>query len=227
MDLHLPDRFTWAPVPRPLLGAPLRGLDEAVLKVALRFFAHLADARGPVKGVFRSALTADPVLVDALGGPESAPDRVASALARLVEGGLLLEVPLEGGEALYLLNTPRHRAWVESAQQGRARLPAPPAPPPAPAGAGRSDLFRLYEENIGPITPLVAERLKALEADYSPEWLEGAVWEAVRHNRRRLSYIEAVLRRWEEEGRGPDGVPRRHPEAIRIQDYARWRREAR
>lgn len=64
----------------------------------------------------------------------------------------------------------------------------------------KANIFRLYEENIGPLTPLLAARLKDAEKDYLPTWIEYAVSEAVTHNKRSWDYIDAILRRIKTEG---------------------------
>jgi DnaD/phage-associated family protein len=65
----------------------------------------------------------------------------------------------------------------------------------------RSNMFKLYEENIGPLTPFIADRLKDAEAMYSAEWIGDAIEEAVLHNARNWKYCEAILKHWKEEGR--------------------------
>ena len=72
----------------------------------------------------------------------------------------------------------------------------------APALFDRQNIFRLYEENIGPLTPLIADALKDAEETYSPEWIAEAIDLAVRNNKRSWRYCEAILKRWKEEGRG-------------------------
>jgi DnaD/phage-associated family protein len=69
--------------------------------------------------------------------------------------------------------------------------------PPPPE---RPNIFRLYEENIGPLTPLIADALQDAEKTYPPEWVAEALGTAVKNNKRNLKYVEAILRRWKEEG---------------------------
>lgn len=65
----------------------------------------------------------------------------------------------------------------------------------------RPNIFALYEQNIGLLTPLIAEDLKDALNHYPEEWIEDAFREALQHNKRKWSYISAILRRWETEGR--------------------------
>ena len=65
----------------------------------------------------------------------------------------------------------------------------------------RPNIFVLYEQNIGLLSPLIAEELKDASDHFPMEWIEAAFREAVQHNKRKWSYIRAILRRWETEGR--------------------------
>jgi len=58
----------------------------------------------------------------------------------------------------------------------------------------------LYEENIGMLTPAIAESLKDIAEKYPPGWFEEALKEAVKLEHRNLKYIEAILERWQVEG---------------------------
>ena len=79
-------------------------------------------------------------------------------------------------------------------------------------GAGRSDpgtlhsqndrtSITLYEQNIGPLTPILAETLQEAEDTYPAEWIEEAIRMAVTKNVRNWRYVEAILRSWKEKGR--------------------------
>jgi DnaD/phage-associated family protein len=65
----------------------------------------------------------------------------------------------------------------------------------------RPNIFVLYEQNIGLLSPLLADELKDAADQFPAEWIEAAFREAVQHNKRKWSYIRAILRRWETEGR--------------------------
>ncbi|MBA7631346.1 hypothetical protein ES703_38877 [subsurface metagenome] len=61
-------------------------------------------------------------------------------------------------------------------------------------------ISKLYEENIGVLTPVAAERLKDIAERYPPGWFGEALKEAVARGARNLKYIEAILERWKAEG---------------------------
>ena len=63
------------------------------------------------------------------------------------------------------------------------------------------NIFILYEENIGPLTPMIAESLTEIENNYPHEWIEDAFQEALKNNVRKLRYIEAILINWLEAGK--------------------------
>ncbi|PZW20805.1 DnaD/phage-associated family protein [Thermosporothrix hazakensis] len=65
----------------------------------------------------------------------------------------------------------------------------------------RPNIFSLYEQNIGLLSPMVADELKDAATHYPPGWIEQAFRVAVEQNKRKWSYIRAILRRWETEGR--------------------------
>jgi DnaD/phage-associated family protein len=59
----------------------------------------------------------------------------------------------------------------------------------------------MYEENIGPLTPLAADALKEAEKEYPTGWIEDAMRKAVKNNARNWRYVETILKRWQREGR--------------------------
>ena len=70
------------------------------------------------------------------------------------------------------------------------------------------NIFSLYEQNIGIITPMMAEELKEAKKLYPPQLIEEAFKEAVTLNKRSWKYIARILERWASEGKD-DGEYRR------------------
>lgn len=67
----------------------------------------------------------------------------------------------------------------------------------------KPNIFRLYEENIGPLTPLVADALRSAESDYPEPWITEAFAIACEQNKRRWAYILGVLKNFKEQGFTP------------------------
>lgn len=63
--------------------------------------------------------------------------------------------------------------------------------------------FVLYESNIGPLTPMIADAIKDAEQTYSQEWVSRAILEAAKSNVRNMKYIEAILHGYAQRG-SPD-----------------------
>lgn len=152
--------------------------------------------------VTRRELAADGTLARALSNlcGDDGREALGRGLALAVERGSLLRVEAKGdgrGEELYLLATPSNRRAAEGLAGADLHLeePLPPAAPAEPP-----NIFALYEENIGAITPLIADDLKDAEERYPPQWIEAAFREAVSLNKRSWRYIHSILRRWEAEG---------------------------
>ena len=120
-----------------------------------------------------------------------------SGLEKAVERGSILRSQHKA-DVFYFLNSPRGRAAAEAFAKGQWResariLSAPPVE--------RPNVFKLYEENIGALTPLIADALKDAEELYDPAWIADAIEVAVKNNKRNWKYCEAILKRWKEEGR--------------------------
>ena len=61
----------------------------------------------------------------------------------------------------------------------------------------------LFEQNVGMITPLIADMIRDAVMDYpAAEWYEAAFRIAVKNNARNLNYVLAILKSWKENGFG-------------------------
>jgi len=68
------------------------------------------------------------------------------------------------------------------------------------------NIFQLYEQNIGPMTPFMAEKLKAAEKEYPPDWIPKAFEKAVEQNVRKWAYIHRILENWRRDGFSTNGT---------------------
>jgi DnaD/phage-associated family protein len=193
------------PLPAPFFAELLPAIDNlGELKITLYAFWHLDQQEGNFRFLRRAELAADTDLMAGLASnPEAAQPALDDALERAVLRGTLLKATVdypEQTETLYFLNSARGRAAVQSLGKGDWR-PDFTSRPPLALNLERPNIFRLYEEHIGPLTPMIAENLRDAEATYPMEWVEDALRIAVENNVRRWRYVEAILRSWQEEGR--------------------------
>ncbi len=176
----------------------------AEMKVTLYCFWRLQQKEGAVPYLRLREMLADSAFLSGLAARD---DELRAALQdgleRAAARGTLLHVQVQGDgweEDLYFMNTPRGQAAVGGIERGEW-MPGIGPGAPVELTVERPNLFTLYEQNVGPLTPIIADRLRDLEASYSQAWIEEAFEIAVKYNKRSLSYIEAILNRWQTEGR--------------------------
>ena len=181
-------------VPEPFLTDVLPQIDSLdELKICLQFFRWLNSQPGLDRYVSQDA-----VLEHALEENGTLTnERVLIALAQACEHGVLLQVNYDG-EPFYFLNTPRARSIQRAIAKGVWRPDSVQASVVQPQ---RPNLYQLYEQNIGPLTPILSQVLADAENTYPAEWLEEAISLAVKKNVRNWNYVEAILRSWKEKGR--------------------------
>ena len=210
-------------VPAQFFSELLPSIDSlAELRLCLYFFWRLDRMEGEFRFLRAADIQADAKFMSMLG--ENPPAALQAALEAAVAHGALLrgQPPArqgESAEAYYFINSPRGRAAVEAIQRGEWRAPAN-----LPGGPDLSldhpNIYRLYEENIGPLAPMIAEALREAEQTYPMAWIEEAIRLAVEHNKRSWRYAQAILERWQQEGRD-ERKDRRDSEAARRR-YAEW-----
>ena len=199
--------------------------DMAELKTTLHLFRLLSGKRG-LRFVTRREMAADIAAKESLSA-----EALGSGLAAAVARGTFLELTLdvEGKpEDAYFLNSENDRRTVERIRNGELALTGIKAGKDTAIPEKPPDIFTLYEENIGMITPMIAEELRQAEKDYPVGWIEDAIREAAHQQVHKWAYVAAVLERWAAEGRD-SGTDRRdtRPDAekYRNQKYGNIIRE--
>ncbi len=218
-----PRKVRFTPVPSPLFGPLLEQIDDlAELKCTLRVIWLLHEKRGFPRYVTLADLLGDRVLAKGLRGDGDSPrGAIARGLGLAVERGTLLASESGGKERIYMLNTEADRKALGDMAGRPAKEARAPRSQPAPEyPVERPNIFSLYEDNIGMLSPMIAEDLKEAEEAYPEKWIEDAFREAVANNKRSWRYIETILERWAREGRS-DGGPVGHPKKGGYKDYFR------
>ncbi len=223
-DPRPPDPFpadmAWIPIPAPLLGGLLADInDPDELKLVLRILWHMHQKKGAPRAVQPSELYSDRVIADAFGlKGETLEITIDSALKAAVERGILIHAETQQGEPLFILNIQPERAALASTADLTAVTQPGPKSETWDSPDDRPGVYVVYEQNIGPLTPLIAERLREAEAKFPEDWIGEAIKIAVENNVRNWKYVSAILERWQTEGR-VDGQPRRDLEEARQAGY--------
>jgi len=209
-----PARMEFTPVPNILFSAVLPEIDDiAELKTVLYIIKALYSKKGHIRFVTAGELAGDTGLMKGLKGAGESPEEgLAQALAQAVKRGILLHLAVEkdgASEDIYFLNTAANQQNIAKIRSGelvpegiKAGVPLPVAVEEPP------DIFSLYEQNIGVLTPMIAEELREAVKLYPQTWIGDAIKEAVSLNKRSWRYIARILEKWSAEGRG-DGAYRR------------------
>ncbi len=208
-----PGRMQFTPVPDLFLNVLLPQItDIAELKVALMLFEEWYRKKGYPVFVTYGDLLRNKSLMGSLEPPPE--ETLKKALEAVVKRGIALEVRLtdkEGNpESVYFLNNEANKQVVSRIQSGELVLSGLKfgAVKESVVSEKSPDIFTVYEENIGMLTPMIADELKEAEKVYPRDWVIEAIREAVNHNKRNWQYIARILERWAAQGKD-DGAYRR------------------
>ena len=211
-----PARMQFTPIPNVFFSRLLPQISDITeLKTTLHIFWLLYPKKGYPRFITYRELLNDKSLMSSLREEDKPPDEVlGDALEMAVNRGTILHIVLDrdgAPEDIYFLNTDSDRQVVAKIRNGElalAGLKAGGQAKPDVETEPQPDIFTLYEQNIGMLTPMIAEELREAEKLYPESWIRDAIKEAVNQNIRKKSYILAILERWAAEGRG-NGTYRR------------------
>lgn len=178
--------------------------DLEELKLLLYAFWHLEHQEGQFRYLRREDFLLNEHFMAGMGNSETqAQENLERALSLAVEHKIFLECQLKTNSesiTLYFLNSPKGRAAVEAIARGEWQ-PGDDLKAPIEIRPQQANIYRLYEENIGPLTPMIADALRDAEDTYPAKWIEDAVQIAVEKNKRNWRYIAAILESWQRRGR--------------------------
>jgi DnaD/phage-associated family protein len=179
------------------------------MQVTLAVYRLASELEGEETPLAERSILRDEPLRKAMrkSGITNDPDeRILTGLDLAVGRGTLIRFVATRGrkEAFwYYINTPVNRHMVAAMERGALS-------PPAIIWEGKIEpriavdppnAFRMYEQNVGPLTPLIADQITQAIRDYPADWIEDAIGEAVSYNRRSWRYIVRILENWKATGR--------------------------
>lgn len=193
------------PIPGPFFeDLMLQIASREELLITLQAFWLLDQLEGAFRYLRLQDFSSDTRFLSSLDeNKKSATQKLVIGLEHCVDRGTFITASIRfqnTEETCYFLNSPKGRAAVRAISSGQwvpgenisASIDVPEELP---------NIYRLYEENIGPITPMLAEALSDAEESYPLHWIEEAIQIAVERNKRNWRYAEAILKKWHVEGR--------------------------
>ncbi len=179
---------TFTQFPDSLFNNVLKEIDDvSELKVVLYSIWRIDHIEGPFRALCESDFETESLGLSV--------KQIQLGLGKAVKRGILLKAEYEA-DVFYFLNSPRGRLAVDAFSKGDWRASAQNTAP-----RQRSNIFKLYEDNVGALTPMLSDMLNEAEKEYPVTWFEEAFEIAVKRNIRNWKYIEAILKRWKEKGK--------------------------
>lgn len=223
-----PAKMEFTPIPNPFFNHLMPQISDITeLKTTLHIFMTIYGKRGYPRFISYGELSINASLMRSLGQTNKlAEEALRNALELAVKRGTILHMAVDCDgkpEDIYFLNNISDRQAMAKVQNGELKLPGlkvktkPPAQTEEPP-----NIYALYEENIGMLTPMIAEELKEAEKLYPETWIRDAIKKSVNQNKRKWDYISAILERWTAEGR-KNGTYKRDAKKEGPEKYAKQR----
>jgi DNA replication protein len=211
-----PARMQFTPIPNVFFSSILPQIaDIAELKTTLHIFELLYRKRGYPRFTTYNELLGSASLINSLQQGTKPPEAaLREALEAAAKRGTVRHIILDrdgATEDVYFLNTDSDRRAITKIQSGEIVLSGLKVEEARPEVKiePQPDIFTLYEQNIGMLTPMIADELRDAEKHYPEAWIRDAFKEAVNQGKRKWSYVSAILERWSAEGKS-DGTHQRN-----------------
>jgi DnaD/phage-associated family protein len=202
-----PLKMEFTPLPSIFFSQLLPYIDDvAELKTTLHILATLYRKEGYPRFVsFKELADNSDLMASLRSETETAGETLHRALKMAVERGGILHLELERDgqmQDIYLLNNQAERQTARKIAHGELELKGlKPMNRNQAQPKETPNIFTVYEENIGMLTPMIADELKEADKLYPNTWIVEAIREAVSLNKRNWRYITRILENWQTEGK--------------------------
>ena len=198
-------KLATTPLPNLFFSELLPLIDNvAELKVTLHLFWLIGKKSGALRYARLDELLGDDRLLAGLAATPAAGEAILrDALERAIARGTLLHLVVRRGdvtEEWYMVNSANGREVVEKLRAGELDVLVDVAED-VQLQVERPPIFVLYEQNIGLLTPMMANELRDAEKHFPADWIADAFREAVTMNKRNWKYVRAILERWRAQGK--------------------------
>ena len=202
-----PPRAEVTPLPNIFFTEVLPQINDiAEFKAVMQIFFLLSRRKGYPRFVTFKELSNDPIVLKGLRNlPGNVDEQLRHALTSAVRQGILLHIPISINDQFddaYFINNQSEKETIAKILDGTLNVPTVIVrKTESPIHEQPPDIYNLYEQNVGLLTPIIAEELQEAEHRYPADWIQDAFREAVRANVRNWKYIHGILKRWEREGK--------------------------
>ena len=108
------------------------------------------------------------------------------ALTEATAGQFILALPVNDDIYYFAASKENYQSLLQTQKNH-------PPPKTLDSACTVPNIYVLYEENIGILSPLVAQELSSMEEQYPVAWIHEAFKEAVLQNKKSLKYIMRIL----------------------------------
>ncbi len=202
----LPDKVEFSAIPTHYFNIIMPQVDSiGELKLSLIMFRMLYKKRGSPQLVSFDEIAADAAVIKIFGTGKQASLQLKQLLNQSVDRGIFIGIKVPSDdtvEPFYMVNNPsNNQAMLRIKLHAQERPFKHPVSDIIEPLKEMPDIFTYYEENIGMLTPLIADEIKLAEKTYPQNWIIEAIGEAAVNNKRSWRYILRILERWLREGK--------------------------
>ena len=79
-----------------------------------------------------------------------------------------------------------------------------------------AEIYKAYQNNIGQLSGVIAQKIEADINQYSAEWVMQAIEKATIQEKRSLAYIQGILKGWKRDGKGTPKPEKSNKRTIKI-----------